>query len=176
MIPLPRAAIDNIFNPRRPVNLGVRPAANRLLVDATGKFQYIGSDGTLHVLLTSHWLEPRKHFPVWIQTETIPVEPLWEVLPGPCSQLDVMLALYKIAFPQWDNIAAVDGWPKVSHRTWEYICDLFREFDRRMAPGVFAGGAWMNQGFSTLGSENMPDWKIDTSGCKITYTDVAKAS
>ena len=85
MLSITRQIIDNIFNPRVPVNLGVRPTSNRLLVDASGRFQFIDGNGVLYLLQTSHWLEPRKHYAVWCPVEAQPVEPLWECLPGPCS-------------------------------------------------------------------------------------------
>jgi hypothetical protein len=72
-------------------------------------------------------------------------------------QQEVMIKLYKLAIPEWDNIKKLTGWPKISNDTWTYICKLFIEFDRKNHPDVMAGGCWMNSGFSI---EKIPDWII----------------
>lgn len=72
-------------------------------------------------------------------------------------QANVMINLYKIAIPEWDNIRKLNGWPSISNTTWTYICDKFIAFDRKNHPDVLSGGCWMNSGFSI---EKMEDWKI----------------
>lgn len=74
-------------------------------------------------------------------------------------QLDYVIGLYKLAYPTlWDRIKSVTGWPKVSKATSEYVYGKAIEFDKEHHPKVFAGGAWLNNGFST--DESIMDWKV----------------
>jgi hypothetical protein len=36
-------------------------------------------------------------------------------------QGDVLIALYRLVFPDWDGIDHIDGWPSVNDRTWKAI-------------------------------------------------------
>lgn len=75
-------------------------------------------------------------------------------------QSDYILALYRVAFPEWDNIASVDGHPQISEPTGLYIFERAIAFDKVNHPEIFNGGAWLNQGFTSLDSEDIPDWQI----------------
>jgi hypothetical protein len=66
------------------------------------------------------------------------------------SQYDVVASLYKMVYPDWDNIQYVDGYPKVNEKTSKYLFDKFIEFDRLHHPDVMHGGMWMNCGFGML--------------------------
>lgn len=88
---------------------------------------------------------------------------------GKTKQEDVLVALYRIAFPQWDRISKIDNWPKVSKATDRFITQKFIDFDRQFHPEVMNGGLWLNNGFSTLDNDSVPDWKIDSSCCIIHY-------
>lgn len=74
------------------------------------------------------------------------------------NQGDVLIALYKIAFPDWDNIRKLSGWPSISNKTSDYLFKKFIEFDRKYHPDVIGGGCWLNSGFSV--EKNLDDWKI----------------
>lgn len=75
------------------------------------------------------------------------------------QQSDYVLALYKIAYPSlWDMIAKVNGWPRVSKATHEYLFQKAIEFDIVHHPNVVAGGAWLNSGFGLEGE--MKDWFV----------------
>ena len=76
------------------------------------------------------------------------------------EQADYILALYRVAFPQWDSIASVDGHPQISEITGLHIFERAIAFDKENQPEIFNGGAWMNQGFTTFESEDIPDWHI----------------
>ena len=82
-------------------------------------------------------------------------------------QADAAVALYKLAFPNWDDITDIDGWPKAGRDMCEYIFRKFFEFDEKHHPDVIKGGLWLNKGFSTLNNDHL-DWEIDTSDCKLT--------
>lgn len=76
---------------------------------------------------------------------------------GKTNQYDAIIALYKYVMPQWDNIAKIIDWPKCNEFTWKYIAGKFIELDSKYHPNVFAGGLWMNSGFSI---EKTDDWKV----------------
>ena len=94
-------------------------------------------------------------------------------------QSDVLLALYRMVFPDWDQIEKLDGWPRVNVWTWEQISKWFMAFDRVHYPDVMNGGAWMNSGFSTLTSDNdvgaLRDWQVSVDGVKVTYQETVEA-
>lgn len=64
------------------------------------------------------------------------------------NQWDVVVALYRLAHPDYDNIKKLVGWPRVGEELGDYIMQKFREFDRKYHPDVISGGAWFNYGFS----------------------------
>lgn len=82
-------------------------------------------------------------------------------------QADVLIRIYKIAFPNWDNIKKINSWPRISKKTWMYIMSKFIAFDKKYHPKVMNGGIWLNNGFSN--NENIKDWVVDTSNCNIEY-------
>ena len=82
------------------------------------------------------------------------------------DQRDCIVALYRIAFPMWDDIATVDGYPKISKATNEYIFSKFFEFDKINHPRVLPGGLWLNNGFSSLDSGDLVDWVVES--CEFT--------
>ena len=84
------------------------------------------------------------------------------------EQADYTLAIYKIAFPDWDDIKAISGYPKISQETNKYIFDQAISFDKKNHPDVISGGLWMNRGFSSC-DETVPDWTIDISTCQCEY-------
>jgi hypothetical protein len=54
-----------------------------------------------------------------------------------------MTDLYKMFFPNWDEIKKVRGWPEVGDRFWKFICNRFQDFDRMYHPdfNVYCGKA-----------------------------------
>jgi hypothetical protein len=88
-------------------------------------------------------------------------------------QVDVALAIYKMVWPNWDDIESIDGWPSVTNETANKIMKWFIEFDKVHHPDVFAGGLWMNKGFSTSDSEWLIYFEVDDENVKLTYKDDA---
>ena len=76
------------------------------------------------------------------------------------TQEDYIVGLYKIAHPDWDRIAKLEDHPEVSDVTNTYIFKCAIYFDRKNHPDVVAGGAWMNNGFSSSVHSTIPDWKV----------------
>ena len=87
---------------------------------------------------------------------------------GQNHQADVLIGLYKFVFPDWDNIVSLDGYPTVNEHTWKYICEKFIAFDKIYHPDVFAGGLFMNKGFS-VDYKLTQDWKVYIDDCKAEY-------
>lgn len=83
-------------------------------------------------------------------------------------QNSVIVKLYKMLFPDWEDIKRIEGFPAVGKALDEYIFNLFVAFDQDHHPNVFNGGAWLNQGFST--NENLGPWEISLENCKVIYS------
>jgi len=83
-------------------------------------------------------------------------------------QSDVLVGLYRMAYPDYDQIAKIDGWPTINQKTWMTIAGLFRDFDIEHHPEVMSGGCWLNTGFSTLAAtEDLKDWEVDLTTCEV---------
>ena len=83
-------------------------------------------------------------------------------------QADVLLDLYKLVIPDWDNIAKLVSWPSCNDKIWQFICQKFIEFDKYHHRDCIAGGAWMNSGFGI--DNTLPDWTVEPiASDKIIY-------
>ena len=83
------------------------------------------------------------------------------------NQEAVLNALYRLAFPEWDDIKSVDGWPAVGKEAGLYIMRKFMAFDRKHHPAVFNGGLWMNNGFSIYDGTSLGPWELSTDNCNV---------
>lgn len=83
-------------------------------------------------------------------------------------QIDYALSLYRLAFPRWDEIKEIKGWPKVSRGFSKFIFEQAMKFDRKHHPKVFNGGLWLNKGFGSSDDE-LPWGTIDLSSCEVEY-------
>ena len=90
------------------------------------------------------------------------------------DQSDATISLFRIAFPEWDNITSVGGYPHVSKATSEYIFGKAMAFDKEHHPDVLASGMWMNYGFSA--KDGVEDWTVDTSECNVELKPAALAA
>lgn len=89
------------------------------------------------------------------------------VLTAPTEQYG-LVALYKMVYPEWDDIERIDGHPVCNVYTWKIICSWFQELtgrlnkDRAYDKQVMPGGAWMNTGFSGQRDSAVPlkDWEV----------------
>ena len=77
----------------------------------------------------------------------------------------VLIDIYKLVFPEWDRIERIKGYPEAGNDLWNFICRLFMEFDRKHHPDCFAGGAWMNIGFSV--NPALSPWDICFRRCQV---------
>ena len=74
-------------------------------------------------------------------------------------QQNILIALYKVVFPNWTDIEKINGYPSTSRETNEYIFNKFIQFDRMFHPQIMNGGLWLNNGFSSL-DETIPNWVV----------------
>lgn len=69
------------------------------------------------------------------------------------KQEDYLLGLFALVIPDLDRVEKVDGFPECSEATANEICKLCIAWDKKHAPHVMSGGAWLNYGFSTCSNE-----------------------
>ena len=84
-------------------------------------------------------------------------------------QDSVIIHIYKMILPQWDDIEQLNGHPVCGKELWLYICELFIKFDKEHHPQTMAGGAWINFGFSS--DSQLDPWEINLSNCSIIYKE-----
>lgn len=92
------------------------------------------------------------------------------------QQGDVLIAIYRLVFPDWDDIEQIEGWPTVNDKTWKAIARMFMDFDKVHHPTVLAGGAWMNNGFSTVHGAKLRDWEVSLQGVTVHRATMTKSA
>jgi hypothetical protein len=90
-------------------------------------------------------------------------------------QQDVIVRLFKLLYPEWDRIVKLDDYPHCNENTWKYILRRFQELDRERHPDAMPGGAWMNWGFSSSGSD-LPDFAVERCGFTLAEPAVAEVA
>jgi hypothetical protein len=78
-----------------------------------------------------------------------------------------LIALYKMLIPDWERIDRLEGFPVVGREMWQYIANLFIDFDQRHHPQCFKGGMWVNQGFSS--NDELGPWEVSMDRCNVIY-------
>ena len=116
MIPLTKEKIDFIFEPRRPIKSHELESAGigRLLTDGEGRFYCVtrercAPNGWAHIWHTPSRKEPgyeivwsqRRYekgtWPTWVAIDVPSAERLYECLPGPTHQAEVLLAFITLS-------------------------------------------------------------------------------
>ena len=82
-------------------------------------------------------------------------------------QEQVLIGLYRMVFPDWDQISKIKGYPEVGNEMWLFVCRLFQKFDQDHHPDCMPGGAWMNTGFSV--NHKLEGWEISFENCQVEY-------
>lgn len=110
--------------------------------------------------------------------KTLTLEAIDAIFEAHDHQADVCEALYRLAFPDWDEIKSTDGWPGVGKEAGLYIIQKFIAFDRKHHPAVLNGGLWMNRGFSTYDGAVMGlgPWELSTDNCKVERLEPPQAA
>lgn len=84
------------------------------------------------------------------------------------AQSDVLVDIYRLAIPDWDQIKEIKGFPEAGNDLWKFICRRFITFDEKHHPDVFKGGLWMNSGFSS--NPYIGPWEISFDNCVVVMT------
>ncbi len=108
-----------------------------------------------------HWQQLRI-----IDRDTL-TEAIDRIFESHTNQSDALVDIYKLVFPEWDDIEKVNGFPEAGAELWKYICRGFMEFDRKHHPDVFGGGIWMNTGFTS--NTELDPWAISFDSCTVEY-------
>ena len=78
----------------------------------------------------------------------------------PADTSKIIIALYRMVFPEWDDLETIGPWPRISRET---ALDLMGRF-KRIAPA--AALAWMNAGFSVVEAPaDLRFLEVDRSAC-----------
>jgi len=73
-------------------------------------------------------------------------------------QAEVMTDLFRMIYPNWDDVEKVLDFPTANEFTRRELCGRFVAFDKQHHPAVMAGGLWLNNGFSN--DETLADWEV----------------
>jgi len=88
------------------------------------------------------------------------IEAIFEAATDP---YEVLVKLYRVAIPEWDNVKTIGSFPQVSKETAIYILDCMKQ--------KFPDGdgllLWLNKGFSSAAP--IKDWIIDNSRLTLTF-------
>jgi hypothetical protein len=90
-----------------------------------------------------------------------------EVFTHNTNHQDVIVDLYKLVLPDWDQIQSLKGHPEVGMELALFICRKFQDFDRKHHPNCMEGGAWLNWGFSV--NRSLEPWGISFDNCTPMY-------
>lgn len=86
---------------------------------------------------------------------------------------EALLRLYKFVIPDLSDVVRMEGWPKVSWATWEFISQQFLDLGSRIGAKQKSPLMWMNSGFSVDHGQDVPDWQVSLSSCTITRENAA---
>lgn len=86
-------------------------------------------------------------------------------------QSDWILGLFRMIYKDWDKIEDIDGFPICTEFTNKWIFTLAIPFDQLNHPDVMNGGAWMNNGFSTIDSKGLEDFEIKLAPYTLMRTE-----
>lgn len=75
------------------------------------------------------------------------------------------IAVYTMAFPDWEKIVSIEGHPACGEVMQNYLFKKFICLDRKFHPEVMAGGLWLNKGFSI--DRKLGPWEIDASRATV---------
>lgn len=101
-------------------------------------------------------------------TVYLPKETIDAVFEEAQNQHDYLIELHRMTVPDFEAVANLNHFPKVSPKTGEYIFNKAYHFDREHHPDVISGGLWMSMGFGEDKSIDQ-DWIVVIDEEKITY-------
>ena len=90
-----------------------------------------------------------------------------EIFKAHNNETDVLLALYDLVIPDWDNVVKVNGFPSAGEEVHRYIGRSFMDFDAEHHSDTFKGVLWLNNGFSV--DRKLKPWEISIEGLDVEY-------
>jgi hypothetical protein len=94
-----------------------------------------------------------------------------EIFDYASSNTEALFEIYKLIFPDIEQIQKIEGHPVADKNLWTYIWRMFIQLDRKCHPQEFAGAIWINKGFGM--NSGLKSWSIDISKCKVIYAKSA---
>ncbi len=91
-----------------------------------------------------------------------------EIFDYASSNTEALVEIYKLVFPDIEQIQKIKGHPVADKNLWTYIWRMFIQLDRKCHPQEFAGAIWINKGFGM--NSGLASWSIDLSKCKVIYS------
>ena len=85
------------------------------------------------------------------------------------NQQHVVVDLYRLVLPDWDQIEKLKGHPQVGMEFSYFIFHKFQDFDREHHPNCMPAGAWLNWGFST--NRDLDPWRISFENCEVVLVE-----
>jgi hypothetical protein len=95
-------------------------------------------------------------------------EAVSEIIADAKHPIEYLEGIFKLVFPEWDEIETIEDWPECNRTTWLDIADQAMKRDTEILEGrphndrYMPGGPWMNSGFGTNddGGELLADYEI----------------
>lgn len=87
------------------------------------------------------------------------------------NQNEYLVNLYKIPFPDWDEIKSISGFPHVGKELAYYIMGKAMDFDRVHHPNIMNGGLILNSGFGQ--DDKLGAWELSLEGVEVEYLEDA---
>jgi len=88
-----------------------------------------------------------------------------EIIEQHNHQSDALISIYKMVFPDWNQIKKINGHPEAGESLWKFIFNLFSELAQKFHPKVCPGGIWFNIGFSS--NTDLDPWEISFENCSV---------
>jgi hypothetical protein len=118
-----------------------------------------GERQTYAIKCREHWKRQKLSSPETLKQRIL------EVFTHNTNQQDVIVDLYKLVLPDWDQIQSLKGHPEVGIELALFICRKFQDFDRQHHPNCMPGGIWLNFGFSV--NRSLEPWGISFENCVV---------
>ena len=116
---------------------------------------------TLEKQCQDHWRKLR------IQDEDLLKNYIKEIFKRAETQSEALIEIYKLVIPDWDNTRKLRNYPESGNELWKFICRQFMDFDRNHHPNCFAGGIWLNNGYSS--NAELDPWELRFNNCEPEY-------
>lgn len=108
--------------------------------------------------------------PVRVKPIKLNAEAVREYILSAEGETQAIERVFRLVYPNFDDIKSVNGYPVCNRATWLLICGFFRTLTLRLNEQrgrmnqIMPGGAWLNWGFSSTDREGrtmeLADWQV----------------